>query len=218
MPQTGQGMIIRHMASKEIANINSSVFFKIEQYLLEEEKPSSMLDPYSQMPEFMESVFSYMNQMRETKQSKQHHPEGNVWIHTMMVVDEAAKIKKQSKNARVLMWSAFLHDIGKPEATRIKKGKITAYNHDQIGAHKAKEILLHTGANEVFIEQVCAMVRWHMQILFVAKNKSFADLQTMKKEVDVNEVALLGMCDRLGRGNVNREEVIADINKFKKAL
>jgi putative nucleotidyltransferase with HDIG domain len=49
----------------------------------------------------------------------------------LLVVDEAAKRKAYSTDQRVFMWAALLHDIGKPASTRLRKGRITAYNHDK---------------------------------------------------------------------------------------
>lgn len=197
---------------------DQKVFAEIEEILLQEEVPSVRLNELSETKRFQESVFAFLNRMKKTEQSKQHHPEGNVWIHTMMVVDEAAKLREKSKEPRIFLWSALLHDLGKPDATKLRKGKITAYDHDKIGASLTKELLLQVSDDSVFIDQVTAMVRWHMQILFIAKNMSMAEVETMKQEVDVNEVALLGLCDRLGRLNANREEVKRDIDKFRSTV
>lgn len=199
----------------EGSELNQRVYIKIERCLIMEDQPSKTLDQLSETEEFQTSAFGRLNQMKDTEQSKQHHPEGNVWIHTMMVVDEAAKVRGESRNPRVFMWAAFLHDIGKPEVTRVRKGKITAYDHDKVGAEAAEELLNQVCDDRAFIRLVSAMVRWHMQILFIAKNLAFADINSMKKEVDIDEVALLGMCDRLGRLGVQRNEVMKDIAKFR---
>jgi putative nucleotidyltransferase with HDIG domain len=79
--------------------------------------------------------------LKKVPQSPKHHPEGNVWNHTMLVVDEAAGKKGQSKDPEAFMWAALLHDIGKADATNQKKGRITAYNHEKVGAEQAGEFL-----------------------------------------------------------------------------
>lgn len=195
-----------------------SLFECIDEILSNEEKPSIALSELSESQQFIESPFGYMNRLKETEQSKVHHPEGNVWIHTMMVVDEAAKNRHLSKNPKVLMWAAFLHDIGKPETTRQRKGKITSYDHDKAGAVRCEHLLKQVCQNQEFIREVTAMVRWHMQILFVVKDMPFADVQAMKQQVDIKEVAILGKCDRLGRLGVNRKEVEDSIQKFIKKI
>ena len=53
--------------------------------------------------------FEPLRRMKTTAQSPVHHPEGNVWNHTMLVVDEAAKRRAESKDPAALMWAALLH-------------------------------------------------------------------------------------------------------------
>ena len=193
---------------------DKQLFMDISQHLMTDEKPSIYLEMISETKEFKDSVFDIMNKQKVTMQPKKYHPEGNVWIHTNMVVDEATKYRDRSKNALAFMWAAFLHDIGKPFVTKIQKDKITAYNHDRVGAIKAEELLCEVTDDYELIQQVVALVRWHMQILYVAKNPSLRELEKMKKEVDVEEVGLLGFCDRSGRLNVNTEEIKEDIQRF----
>ncbi len=195
-------------------NPNKALFNEINEHLLNDKQPSLYFNEVSQHKIFSEHPFNQLNRFKETEQPPQHHPEGNVWNHTMLVVDEAAKVKGKSKDQRVFMWAALLHDIGKPDATRHKKGKITAYDHDKIGEKLARDFLLAFVEDQNFIESVVALVRWHMQILFVANNLQFADIKTMKKQVDVNEVALLGLCDRLGRTNVDKAKEENNIRVF----
>lgn len=197
---------------------NDIVFQKINTILMQEEEPSKKMKEYAKTDEFNQSVFEYLNRLKKVEQSPVHHPEGNVWIHTMMVVDEAAKVRNQSKNPSCFMWAALLHDIGKPDTLRIRKGKITTYDHDKVGREVARNILEQTSQPEEFIHDVCNLVRWHMQILFVIKDMSFVDIASMRKEVDLDEIALLGRCDRMGRGNVERDQVERDIQLFKEKI
>jgi putative nucleotidyltransferase with HDIG domain len=155
-----------------------------------------------------------MNRLKNTEQSLKHHPEGNVWNHTMLVVDEAAKVKDESRNQKAFMWAAFLHDIGKGEATKNHKGKITSYDHDKIGAKLAKSFLTEYSRDQELIKEVVALVRWHMQILFVLNKLPFADVKTMKREVDIKEIALIGLCDRLGRLGADRSQEESNVIEF----
>lgn len=193
---------------------NEVIFLRINECLLNEKRPSILLDRISDTETFQTSDFSCLNRMKLTEQSRIHHPEGNVWIHTMMVVDYAAKLRYLSKEPSVLMWAAYLHDIGKPEATKYRRGKITAYDHDRVGAIEAERLLKNVCKEDVFVRNVCAMIRWHMQILFVAKHDAVQDLECMKEETDIEELALLGLSDRMGRLGVDEAKVIRDITRF----
>ncbi len=194
--------------------INQSLYESITKHLLESDQPSMYLNPLSNQPEFKIYPFDLLLKLKKTEQSPVHHPEGNVWNHTLMVVDQAAKYKDRSKNATVFMWAALLHDIGKPSTTREKKGKITAYEHDLVGAKLAKEFLSHFTSDDDFIRNVSTLVKFHMQILYVLKDLPFASIKDMKQESDINEIALLGLCDRLGRTGSNQTEEEKNILHF----
>ena len=106
------------------------------------------------------------------------------------------------------MWAALLHDIGKPTSTKLRKGKITSYEHEKVGAGMAREFLSVFTSDTAFIDHVCALVLYHMQMLFVINNLPFANIPEMRQNSDVIEIALLGLCDRIGRkGSVQSDEI-----------
>lgn len=182
------------------------IFKEIEQHLLKDEKPSIYLNKKLESGIFHKIYpFTFLSNLVEIPQSPEHHPEGNVWKHTMLVVDEAAKKQNLSKDPRVFMWSALLHDLGKAPTTKIRKGKITAYNHDKIGKDLAVKFLKEFSDEDDFVKKVAQMVRWHMQSLFINKNLPFADIETMLSEVSIHEISLLSLCDRLGRAHMTEQ-------------
>lgn len=185
---------------------------EINNYLLLNEQPSIFFNSILETTIFKEYPFNMLSNLKETEQSPIHHPEGDVWTHTMMVVDFAAKQKDKSKNKKVFMWAALLHDIGKAETTKNKKGKITAYNHESVGANMCSNFLKEFTADTEFIKKVAGLVRWHMQILHVVKGMPFADIKSMQEETDIYEVALLGFCDRMGRTNA---DIIKEKNNIR---
>jgi putative nucleotidyltransferase with HDIG domain len=190
-------------------------FNEIEMHLMEDKRPSRFLDLAADRPEMRAFPFIYIKRLEGVEQSPVHHPEGNVWNHTLIVVDQAAERKDRSETPRVFMWAALLHDIGKAVTTRMRKGKITAYDHDKAGERLAFEFLKACGQEEDFIKGVAALVRWHMQALFVINGLPFAEVDEMKRHVSVREVALLALCDRLGRAvdsDTAKEE--EDIRRF----
>jgi len=194
----------------------SDLFQEMEAHLLQDEKPSEYFNNIIENEIFHDFPFHMLSNLKKAEQSPQYHPEGNVWNHTMMVIDAAAGVKKRSKNPIVFMWAALLHDIGKPDTTRVRKGKITSYDHDRVGAEMAEKFLNEFTADSNFIQDVVSLVRWHMQILFVVHNLQFADVEQMNQQTDVNEVALLGFCDRMGRLGANRKQEEGNIHLFLK--
>ena len=179
--------------------LSENLFLKIDSCLMIENTPSYQLRVFAQQVWFKKQPFALLLQQIKTGQSPVYHPEGNVWNHTLMVVDEAAKRKQYSQNPRVLMWAALLHDVGKPAVTKIRRGRITAYDHDKVGEKLAEAFLFELTEQTDFIAPVTALVRYHMQPLYVEKSLPFQDIAGLKRCCDVREVALLSYCDRLGR-------------------
>ncbi len=180
--------------------VDKDIIFKdITTHLLADEKPSLYIDELSLHNSLKEYPLSLLDKLKEAEQSPKYHPEGNVWNHTMLVLDEAAKVREKSRNKEVFMWSALLHDIGKPSTTRFRKGKITSYDHDKVGEEICIEFLQYFKCEQAFVDSVAAMVRYHMHILYVLRKLPYADLNGLLERVDIYELALLSLCDRLGR-------------------
>ncbi len=196
------------------------IFKEFEEHLLNDETPSEYFNNrltsgifYSVYP------FTLLGNLIKTQQEPKHHPEGNVWNHTMLVVDECAKCRKKSEDTRVFMWAGLLHDLGKATTTELRKGRLTSYDHDKVGAKLCNDFLEYFTDDSDFIKKVTKLVRWHMQTLFVVKDLPFAEIKNMLSEVSLKEVALLSLCDRLGRGNMTDEkkkEEEINIDKFIK--
>jgi putative nucleotidyltransferase with HDIG domain len=193
-----------------------SLFSDIDRCIMEENTPSKYLEKYSNEPAFRDKPFDMLHALKHTEQNPKYHPEGNVWNHTKMVVDIAASLKERSKNPKVLMWAALLHDIGKPPTTAIRKGRLTSYNHDKVGEDMARSFLQHYFTDVDFIEDVCGLVRWHMQMLFVVKQRNRSSIKRMAERVDINEIALLGYCDRMGRTNADKQNECRSVKEFLK--
>lgn len=189
-------------------------FQEITEHLLSEEKPSDYINSLSKNHWFNEYPFNMLQQLKRTEQSMKYHPEGSVWNHTMLVLDEAAKVKKQSKDAKALLWAALLHDIGKPDTTRMRKGRITSYDHDVVGEKLCIDFLRALSAEEDFIQKVAALVRYHMHMLYVLKELPYGDVNNLIKRVDIHEISLLCRCDRLGREGAEIEKEETEYREF----
>jgi len=184
--------------------IQKEQFDEITAHLLEDERPSEYISSISKKKEFSDYPFTLLWKLKETEQSKTHHPEGSVWNHTMLVLDEAAKVRHQSNDKKSFMWAALLHDIGKPSTTRNRNGKITSYDHDKEGEELSYQFLSILTEDNDFIEITSSLVRYHMHMLYVLKALPYEDITNLLKRVDIQEIALLCKCDRLGRTGAQR--------------
>jgi putative nucleotidyltransferase with HDIG domain len=190
------------------------IFREMDTHLMEDAEPSRYFESISDMPWFSRPPFSVLADLKKAKQNPQFHPEGSAFDHTMLVLDEAVSVKNESSDPRAFMWAALLHDIGKPGTTKVRRGKITSYDHDRLGARMAREFLEEFSVGEDFEKRVESLVRWHMQPLFVVKDLPFADIRSMREQTDIKEVALLGMCDRMGRTGAERAHEEENIRTF----
>ena len=197
---------------------NTKLYEEITQHLLNDDAPSQYLNQLSRGPEFKEYPLKLLNELKKVEQSPKYHPEGNVWNHTMLVVDEAAKVRDESNDKKAFMWAALLHDIGKPDTTRMRKGRITSYDHDKVGGKLSIDFLDVYTDDKEFKVKVGALVRYHMHMLYVLKNLPFADMKNLLKEVDIYDMALLSKCDRLGRTGANTEEEEASYQEYLSKL
>lgn len=198
--------------SKLSGTINLITFEELNKHLLEDTAPSGYFNSLDKELDIY--PLNLLKKLKNVEQSKKYHPEGNVWNHTMMVVDEAAKVKDQSSHSKAFMWAALLHDIGKPDTTKVRKGRITSYDHDELGAKISKEFLEEYTNDEDFIKKVCLMVKYHMHMLYVLKGLPFGNPRQMVKDVDIHDIALLCRCDRLGRIGVDKEAEIKNYKEF----
>ncbi len=193
-------------------------FDKLNDILLNSPKPSEHLNTLEKENFFNVTPFDMIIKLKSIEQSPIYHKEGNVLNHTLLVIDEASKVKDRSEDKQVFMWAMLLHDIGKLKTTKVRRNKITSYNHDKVGYKLCKEFLSYSNFDKKFIEKVAKLVRWHMQALFIIKDLPFKEVEKMKEEVNINEIALISLCDKLGRKDVIRQEVIKDIELFIKKM
>ena len=197
---------------------NKELFEKINEILLKSLKPSEDLERLIIEGYLDKEPFNKIKKLNNIEQNPKYHPEGSVLKHVLLVVDLASEYKKYSNDEKVFMWAALLHDIGKLTTTRIRKNRITSYDHDREGKDIAMEFLNEVTNDEEFKTKVANLVRWHMQPLFYDKNLPFFQPQEMINDVEYKEVALLSLCDRLGRGNLDKDTIEYEkerIEKFK---
>ncbi len=196
-----------NMASKQL-------YHEITTHLCQDTRPSEYLSIMSHTDNWNLYPFSMLKALEKVPQSPIHHPEGCVWNHVCLVVDQAAQVRQESHDPTAFMWAALLHDIGKAKTTRTRRGKITAYDHDSVGMELSIEFLSQLTEDEKRIRSVSMLVKYHMHPLYVLKKLPFGDIQGMTTETDPREIALLGFCDRMGRLGSNSEDEKKNMQEF----
>ena len=91
----------------------------------------------------IEQILPEMVPLYDCPQDAEWHPEGDVWTHTLMVIDEARKRNDDLDRPRLatLMLSAVCHDLGKPATTAMIDGRVRSPGHEAAGVPLATAIL-----------------------------------------------------------------------------
>jgi tRNA nucleotidyltransferase (CCA-adding enzyme) len=131
------------------------------------------------------------------------HPEGCVWTHTLMVVDEAAKLRiGEEKADLVLMFGALCHDFGKPETTIWKDGHWRSPAHDVLGMQPTEKFLRRLTDEVSLIERVKILVREHLRpsMLYNDREKvTPGAIRRLALRVSIPELLLVAEADHFGR-------------------
>lgn len=190
---------------------------EIQENLLICDKPSIYLEEIK--TSLKNTPLEVLIDLEKIEQNKKYHPEGNVWNHLKQVVDTAAKIKDYANDKGTFMLGALLHDLGKGTTTKKnKQGRLISYNHDTEGEKIADKILTYYGYKDEEKQRILNLVRYHMHHLYIIKNLPFAKTNELVKDVDLNDMVLMFVSDRLGRGQVEKEKKLSEIEDIEEVI
>ncbi len=113
----------------------------------------------------MKQILPEIEAMKGVEQPKDYHPEGDVFVHTRLLLE------KLENPSAVLALSALLHDVGKPPTFAIRDGKPTFYEHAYVGAEMTRKIMKRLRFSNEEMDSVAECVANHMK---------FADVQKMR--------------------------------------
>jgi poly(A) polymerase len=114
----------------------------------------------------LHEVLPEIERMKGVEQPPHYHPEGDVWTHTLMLLEQL-----EPGCSMTLAWGALLHDVGKPPTFRVAPDRIRFDGHVEVGAAMAAEICRRFRFSNDESRQVLALVQNHMR---------FADVERMR--------------------------------------
>ena len=129
--------------------------------------------------------------MKGVEQSPDWHPEGDVWVHTLLLLSQLPAGVSES-----LALGCLLHDVGKPVTVGHKNGRITFYGHTDRGAEMAVEIVQRLKRSREAWERVEYLVRNHLR-LTSAPEMRLSTLKRMLAEEGFDELLELARIDAL---------------------
>ena len=183
------------------------VWGELEKLLLHATRPSIGFK-VARSVSIIERLFPELQALIGCEQEPAWHPEGDVWIHTLMVIDQArGRIDEVAYPQRVtIMLGAVCHDFGKPATTAFIDGHILSRDHEQAGVEPANAFLdrlnIHTMAGFDVRSQVIGLVAHHLTpgMWHTAPN-SVGDgaFRRLARKVDLELLAILAASDCRGR-------------------
>jgi tRNA nucleotidyltransferase (CCA-adding enzyme) len=141
------------------------------------------------------------------EQEPEWHPEGDVWTHTLLVIDKARELNGDLDRPRLitLMLGAVCHDLGKPPTTAVVEGRIRSLDHEQAGVEPTLALLDRLNVHSIdgfdVRAQVVGLVAHHLKPGAFQKAANVTDgaFRRLAQKVDLELLARLARADCLGR-------------------
>jgi tRNA nucleotidyltransferase (CCA-adding enzyme) len=182
------------------------VWGEIEKLLLQAARPSIGFALALDLG-IVDAVLPELRPLVGCPQEPEWHPEGDVWVHTLLVIDKARELNGDLDRPRLLavMLGAVCHDLGKPPTTAVIDGRIRSLDHEQAGVEPAIRLLdrlnVHTIDGFPVREQVLGLVAHHLKPGMLHKAGRVGDgaFRRLAQKVDLELLARLARADCLGR-------------------
>jgi tRNA nucleotidyltransferase (CCA-adding enzyme) len=156
----------------------------------------------------VEKLFPELHALAGCPQEPEWHPEGDVWIHTLQVIDQArTRVDDLPRPKRlVMMVGAVCHDFGKPSTTAFLDGRIRSIDHEEQGVAPATRFLDRLNLRSIegydVRQQVLGIVAQHLKpgMWFKVRDEvGDGAFRRLAQKVDLELLARLAKSDCLGR-------------------
>jgi tRNA nucleotidyltransferase (CCA-adding enzyme) len=203
--ENATGELCRRIALDDLPS--ERVWGEMEKLLLQAARPSIGLGLALDLG-IIERLFPEVHALVGCEQEPEWHPEGDVWIHTLLVIDQARTRIDDLDRARqvVVMVGAVCHDLGKPLTTAFIDGRIRSIDHEQAGVAPAAAVLdrlnIHTIDGYDVRKQVLGIVAHHLKPgMFRQSPTPVSDgaFRRLAEKVDLELLARVAKSDCLGR-------------------
>lgn len=192
------------------------VFAELKEALLTLERPSLFI---SQLNFFnkLDYWFKEVKDLIDVPQNEKAHQEGDVWTHTLLVVDEAAKHRENVNNPLGFMLTALCHDFGKSVTTSVGKDGIHhSYGHEIEGLPLVRNFLERLGVGAAITQYVLNMVELHQEphkkVQQGSSQKSFNHM--FDRSVCPMDLIAFTDCDNRGKRPAVTDETEVVYEKF----
>ena len=183
------------------------IWGEIEKLLLRARRPSIGLTWLREL-HVIEELFPEIKALIDVPQDPEWHPEGDVFVHTLLVVDRARELIDGLPHAKqvTVMLAALAHDFGKPATTELVDGRLRSRGHEEAGVEPTLSFLdklnLHTLDGYDVRSQVVALVRDHLKPgEYYKKREEVGDgaFRRLARKCELDLLYRVARADSLGR-------------------
>ncbi|HEY7785800.1 MAG TPA: HD domain-containing protein [Pyrinomonadaceae bacterium] len=156
----------------------------------------------------IDQLFPEIKSLIGVDQEPEWHPEGDVYVHTLLVLDRAREVVDDLPYAKriTIMLAALAHDFGKPATTEFVEGRIRSRGHEEAGVEPTEKFLdrlnIHTMSGYDVRSQVVALVREHLKPgEFYKKREEVGDgaFRRLARRCELDLLYRVAKADSLGR-------------------
>ncbi len=175
--------------------------------------------------EHLQAQATWFQEMADVPQDVEWHAEGNVQVHTRMVLEALPDIRGYSEltveQKQILLIAALLHDIEKRSCTREEEQagrlRIVSPHHARKGEGTARSMLYREHPLPTTQrEQICKLVRFHgLPLWALSKSDPQRAVITASLQVDTRLLAMLAEADVRGRICPDQEELLLQVDLFR---
>lgn len=153
----------------------------------------------------LEVVLPEIARMKGVEQPPEFHPEGDVWIHTLMLLDQL-----EAGCSATLAWGALLHDVGKPPAFRQAPDRIRFDGHVELGVAMGAAVCARFRFSNEETRQVVALIENHMRFAMADRMKASTLKRFFRLERFEEHLALHRMDSMAASGKLDHWEFVRD--------
>jgi poly(A) polymerase len=155
----------------------------------------------------LREILPEISAMKGVAQPPQFHPEGDVFVHTLLLLENLPQ-----PSPRTLAWGALLHDVGKPATFRVAPDRIRFDGHVEVGVKIAEEVCGRLRFSNDDTEQILALVQNHMRFGQIGRMKEstlkrFLRLPRFEEHLDLHRMDSLASHRNLTTYEFMREKM-----------
>ncbi|HUJ51302.1 MAG TPA: CCA tRNA nucleotidyltransferase [Bryobacteraceae bacterium] len=163
-----------------------------------------LLDVSGLLPDILPEVAA----MKGIQQPPEFHPEGDVWTHTLIMLEGLRE------PTPTLAWGVLLHDVGKPGTFRIAE-RIRFDGHVELGERIARDILARFRFSNADVDQIVALIANHMRFTHVHQMRESTLKRMLRLDRFTEHLELHRLDCVSSHGNVDNYQFVK--SKFEQA-